>query len=291
MISVALIFDIPSQQKVKIVGIWGAITLAFFMGFADDTFNTQPVIKFSAQVLCALILLLTGTHIQLFEIKTINYFLTIFWVVGMMNSINMLDNMDGIAGSISLYILIFCSLIMFFIVNNTTSPLFLMFSGVAVGLASFLIFNFNPAKMFMGDTGSQFLGVILSIAGIEAIWNTHFAVDLYTHTFLSHLLIVALVFIIPLIDTTTVTINRLLKGNSPFIGGKDHTTHFLCKRGFSEKQVFIIFLIIILISYVLAFQLIYHLSYSIFYLSLIYVVCVFTFLYLNTRVNLFRRVK
>jgi UDP-GlcNAc:undecaprenyl-phosphate GlcNAc-1-phosphate transferase len=96
-------------------------------------------------------------------------------------------------------------------------------------------------------------------------------------------LIIALVFIIPLSDTTTVTINRILAGSSPMVGGKDHTTHFLCKRGLSERMVFYLFAIISFVSLFLAYQLIFNYSNIIFYISILIAVIFFLSLYLNTK--------
>lgn len=278
-----LIFGIDQKEKIKIIGIWGAVTIAFFMGFADDTFNTQPIIKFTAQLSCGLILILTGTHIQIFEYPIVNHFLTIFWVVGIMNSINMLDNMDGIAASVSLYIFIFILLIMYFSGVSLFSIQFLIILGVSISLIAFLFFNFYPSKIFMGDTGSQFLGVLLALAGIEHLWNLPVK-NSQTSPIIFHLLIIVLVYIILITDTTTVTINRILAGGSPFVGGKDHTTHFLCKRGFSERQVFLILFSISMLSLFFAFQLIFNYAVHWVYTSILFIFFSFLSLYLNTKI-------
>lgn len=283
MIFGTLIFGISPSEKIKILGFWGSASIAFFMGFADDTFNTQPVVKSVAQISCALLLILTGTQIHLFENNLLNHFITIFWVIGIMNSINMLDNMDGIAGSSTLYILSFIALIMYQLNTNIFALDFLIFTGLCVSLIAFLLFNFYPSTIFMGDTGSQFLGLILSYAGIEYIWNlpkmnNDFYFNLYT------LVVVALVYLILLIDTTTVTINRLLAGGSPFVGGKDHTTHFLWKRVKSERKVFYIFSFIQLASLFIAYQLIFTYSSKWLYIGILYSLICFLFLYLNTKI-------
>lgn len=277
-----LLFGIDQKEKIKIVGIWGAVTIAFFMGFADDTFNTQPLIKFSSQLSCGLLLILTGTYIHLFEYPLLNHFLTIFWVVGIMNSINMLDNMDGIAASVSLYVFSFILILMYYLNLNLFSVLFLIISGISMSLIAFLFFNFYPSKIFMGDTGSQFLGVLLAIAGIEYVWNLPIN-NLQIHPVIMHFLLIALIYLILITDTTTVTINRIIAGGSPFVGGKDHTTHFLCKRGFSERQVFFILFIISVIGLFLAFQLIFNYSIQWFYISILFVFLSFLYLYLNTK--------
>jgi UDP-GlcNAc:undecaprenyl-phosphate GlcNAc-1-phosphate transferase len=120
-------------------------------------------------------------------------------------------------------------------------------------LSAFLIFNFNPAKMFMGDTGSQFLGMFLAYFSIKLLWNN--GVDIGEYSVFTNITLVAIVFAVPVIDTTVVSINRLLRGDSPMKGGKDHTTHHLVYKGFTERQVCYTFMIIGLVSVLLAFVL------------------------------------
>ena len=82
-------------ENVKFTGLMFAVTVGFLVGLADDAYNTKPILKFSAQVFCGIVLCLTGTYIQLFSSDVLNYFITVFWIVGIMNSINMLDNMKS----------------------------------------------------------------------------------------------------------------------------------------------------------------------------------------------------
>lgn len=282
MIIASLNADFPSYQKINILGIWSTATIAFLVGFADDTFNTQPIIKSSSQLACALILIFTKNHINIFDHQILNYFMTIFWVVGIMNSINMLDNMDGIAGSISAYILLFVLIIMYHLNIKILSLDFLIASGITASLVSFLFFNFYPSKIFMGDTGSQFLGLILSYFGIKYLWNL--PINIHSiHPLLFRFVFIALVYIILITDTTTVTINRLMSGGSPFIGGKDHTTHFLCKRGLSERKVFYIFLITSFVSLYLAYHLLFNFSLPLFYSSILFIALTSLSLYFNTK--------
>lgn len=282
MISYTLLFDLSASNKLKLIGWWGATTIAFFMGFADDTFNTQPIIKAIAQISCALVLILSGIYIHFFQNILLNHFLTLLWVVGIMNSINMLDNMDGIAGSIALYILSFILILMYQTNTNIFSATFLINAGISVSLIAFLLFNFYPSKIFMGDTGSQFLGIILASNGIEYIWNLPLHIT-NTNTAMLHIILVALVYLLLLTDTTTVTINRLLAGGSPFIGGKDHTTHYLCQRGISERMVFYILAGISIAALFLAYQIVFHFSLVWLYISILYISISFLFLYLNTK--------
>ena len=135
------------------------------MGMADDAYDTKPLVKFIVQCLCGVILISTGTKINTFESEFLNYSLTILWVVAIMNSINMLDNMDGISTVTTLAICIFS---VFFSVqmNLETQPLTLIIIAVIGTLCGFLAYNWHPSKMFMGDSGSQFLGIFLAFCGI-----------------------------------------------------------------------------------------------------------------------------
>jgi UDP-GlcNAc:undecaprenyl-phosphate/decaprenyl-phosphate GlcNAc-1-phosphate transferase len=229
----------------KIIGLLFSITLAFLMGLADDAFDTKPLIKFMVQCFCGVILISTGTKINTFESEFLNYSLTLLWVVGVMNSINMLDNMDGISTIVSLVIYGF-TLYMNMFFNAATSPVSLITLTIIGTLCGFLIYNWHPSKIFMGDTGSQFLGIFLAFCGIDACWNVSFtrASGPAGHEPIANLVIVALVFVMPLADTVIVVVNRLLKGNSPFVGGRDHTTHFLFFNGITEKRIAIIFFLI-----------------------------------------------
>lgn len=233
----SIFFDLnPGTINVQHLGILMACGLAFLMGLSDDAYNTKPLLKFSVQFLSGIILISTGTVITVFPYDVLNYIATIFWVVAIMNSINMLDNMDGITTIVSLAICSIALMIGAYNGQNSSDPFF-MTSLIAVigGLMGFLFYNWNPSKMFMGDTGSQFLGVFLATIGILYFWNYKDAsgIELGTKQFT----IMLLAFIVPIIDTTTVVINRLRRGQSPFIGGKDHTTHHLSYEGFSDRQV------------------------------------------------------
>lgn len=231
----SIVFDPDNIFASKsILGLLLAGTLGFILGLTDDAYNTKPILKFLVQVLCGIILVVTNTKIELFESESLNSLLTILWVVGIMNSINMLDNMDGIATSVTSFILV--AALGYIIIHNQFNNVdFLILIGILAALIGFLFFNWHPSKMYMGDTGSQFLGVFLGYIGIEYCWNSASLIGQSSNMFSVATLL--LVFILPLTDTATVTINRLRRGQSPFVGGKDHTTHNLSYLGFSDKQV------------------------------------------------------
>ncbi len=281
----SFIFTVLHPQRntdinIYMIGILMASTLAFLMGLADDAFNTQPLLKFLTQIFCALIVIFSGHSVHIFENSFVNYFVTILWIVRLMNSVNMLDNMDGITCIVSILACLFMVIVNISLFN-TNSYSTMLNMGVLGALCGFLIFNFHPSKMFMGDTGSQFLGLFLGVMGVDNCWNNPTSV-LVNRFPVANLFIVALVFLLPLTDTITVTINRSLAGKSPFVGGKDHTTHHLFFRGITEKRIAILYFLIGGVGILLAYYLVIRFSYTLLYISGAYALIVFLVLYLNT---------
>lgn len=266
--------------NLQVIGILIAATLAFLMGLADDAFNTQPLLKFLTQVFCALILIFSGHSISVFQNQFINYLVTVLWVVGLMNSINMLDNMDGITTIVSIlacFFMVAVNVSLF----NTTSYSSILNLGLMGALCGFLVYNFHPSKMFMGDTGSQFLGLFLAVMGIDNCWNNPNSFSLNGFPIIN-LCIVILVFLLPLSDTFSVIINRLWAGGSPFVGGKDHTTHHLFFKGITEKRIAVLFFFVGAVGVAQAYFLVVKFSWLLLYVSVFYILLVFITLYLNT---------
>lgn len=239
--------------NVRSIGIFSALTIAFAMGLIDDTKNSSPILKFIVQVANAVILLSCGVYINLFENDYVNYCITFFWVVGLMNSLNMLDNMDAITATNGLVIILMAVAFLIIFPGGNFEKIYLI--GIIASLLAFLRWNWNPSKVYMGDNGSQFLGTILAVVGILYFWNNKPA-DSYYLT-LRNFAGVILAFIVPLSDTTTVTINRLKEGKSPFVGGRDHTTHHLSYLGLSDKQVALVLMSISVITNILSFYLLF----------------------------------
>jgi len=282
----SIFFDAQtSWMKTSFIGQISVITLAFLMGLADDAYNTRPLLKLFIQLLCGVILIVTDTYIQIFENPFINYALTIFWIIGIMNSINMLDNMDAITSVVSIGILS-SSLVIIFLNGDISGIYSFLIVGLLASLIGFLFYNWHPSKMYMGDTGSQLLGVILGILGIKYFWNNQQPWIPIMPS--KQIIITVLAFILPITDTTTVVINRILRKQSPFVGGKDHTTHHLSYIGLSDSQVAMLFLFLSLISTILILFIFHYLKfweniYSV--LFGIYILIVFFSLYLTTKIK------
>ena len=173
--------------------------------------------------------------------------------------------MDGITTSVSIFI--FASALLVLYHSQEPDPMFLyILVGLLAALIGFLFFNWNPSRMYMGDTGSQLIGVLLAAFGIICFWNTPF--DRYEHIESKQILITVLAFILPIADTTTVSINRLRSGKSPFVGGKDHTTHHLSYLGYSDKKVALIFITISLVSLSMIYLIVRVIDWSLLYVLL-----------------------
>ena len=278
LLSWGIIGLIAKQEVVtpdtEIIGIVSATSLGFLAGLYDDAFNTNPLLKFILQLLCGTILVSCGIKINVSNIEVVNVFLTIVWVVGLMNSINMLDNMDGVTATISGMIV--GGIIMVLVISGNKSFDFYMIvlMGILGALVGFIKFNWHPSRIFMGDTGSQFLGVFLAAISIQILWKFNQGNQGLIQ--IKPFVLPALFFVIPIIDTTTVTVRRILRGESPFIGGKDHITHHLAYLGLKENQIVYILSLTTLLSFPIAYFLLKY-SWN-FYLSfgvLAYVVILF----------------
>ena len=209
-----------------------AIIPALFLGAVGliDDIRSLPawprlVVQTMVGTLIALVLVQTGTLGIAFESDVINTLVTIFWIVGICNSINFLDNMDGAAsGAVAI-----AALGVFFIAFDRgqvlLSALTIVTAGATIG---FLMWNKSPAKIYMGDAGALFLGVIISVAtirlnpGITPIWQS--------------LAIPLMLLAVPLLDTCVAVFSRLARGLSPLTGGKDHLSHRLVRAGLTRPM-------------------------------------------------------
>ncbi len=219
--------------------------ILFFVGVKDDIIGTAPVKKLFAHIIVALILVLmgdmriTGLH-GIFGVNEIpiwgSVFLSIFTYVVVVNAFNLIDGVDGLAGGVGF--LASCTFGVWFIFANQFPYAALSFS-LAGALLGFLIFNFSPAKIFMGDSGSLVIGMFISVLAFKLI---EFPVDalkgIWVHVSKPVLVISALIY--PLLDTLRVFIIRALKGQSPFTADRNHIHHMLLDCGFNHKKTVII---------------------------------------------------
>jgi UDP-GlcNAc:undecaprenyl-phosphate GlcNAc-1-phosphate transferase len=206
-----------------------AATLLFGVGIIDDLKQLKPYVKLVMQVVAASIVVFSGLRLPglywaSWELGV--NFLTIFWLVAITNAINLLDNMDGLAGGISLIACAFLAITFFVNGQTAEAALPLILAGAVAG---FLRFNFNPATIFMGDCGSMFLGFALS--GIALLSDIQ-----RTRNLVSVLATPVLILTIPILDTMVVAVTRKLSGRPVSQGGRDHTSHRLVALGMSERR-------------------------------------------------------
>ncbi len=207
--------------------ILGASSFLFLVGLLDDILIIKPYQKLIGQLIGATILIGFGLVLPWTGYEILDIWLTVLWVIGITNAINLLDNMDGLAAGISAIAAI--SLAAGFGASGETGEL--LFVIVFIGaLLGFLVFNFNPASIFMGDCGSMFVGFLLSAS---VLMNQ---VGGRSRSVLTILAVPALILFVPIFDTTFVTILRKLWGRKASQGGRDHTSHRLVALGLSERN-------------------------------------------------------
>lgn len=235
----------------EITGFFVAASIIFICGIVDDFKRISPQLKLLLQIIASCIVIYFGITIRLGSphflalpkgilqiIDLLIIPLTIIWIVGITNAFNLMDNMDGLSSGIAGIVAVMLFFSGIFIGNVVIPVIAVCFAGACFG---FLPYNFNPAKIFMGDSGSMFLGFGLSLVALMGTSARTFSNLLVT------LAIPVLILAVPIFDTTLVTLKRRSGGRSIMKGGKDHASHRLVSLGLSErKTVVLLYLISIL---------------------------------------------
>jgi len=238
--------------------------LAFFVGLIDDLKSLSPQAKLVGLFLAASVVVFSGNVTGFFSWQVANIAISFIWMVGIANALNLLDNMDGLASGTSLVVSAFLAYFFWRAGNTILFSLTLAMAGATLG---FFIFNFPPASIFMGDSGSLFLGLTLASFAIsreDQASNVFAVVGVPT-----------LIFLLPILDTAMVSLTRLLRGQSPAQGGRDHTSHRLVALGLSERQTLFVLLGIAIFSGVSA-VILEALSYTLSLILIPIVVLIFT---------------
>lgn len=230
------------QYAYKLIGYFIGILILGITCFIDDMKNIKPLTKLAGQLLAAIVVVAFGLRIGDFQFSFLSetgneifsIVITIGWIIGITNAINLMDGLDGLSSGITL---ISClSLLMIFALNESPLVAIIMITALAGALSGFLPFNFNPAKTFIGDTGSNFLGFTLSVVSILGVAKTYTAVVI---------VLPIIVLGLPIFDTLCAIVRRIIKGKSlkaVFQADKGHLHHRLVSKGFSQKQaVFILY--------------------------------------------------
>jgi UDP-GlcNAc:undecaprenyl-phosphate GlcNAc-1-phosphate transferase len=202
-------------------------TFLFFVGLVDDIIHTKPYQKLIGQIIGAAAVVNYGLALPWTRSASVNVVITIFWLIGITNAINLLDNMDGLATGIAA---IASGFLTVNFIATGQPPAAVMMSVFAGALVGFLIYNSHPASIFMGDCGSMFIGFFLASASLVNLAGGR------SRSFLPVLAVPILVLFIPIFDTMFVTILRKLSGRAASHGGRDHTSHRLVALGMSERR-------------------------------------------------------
>jgi UDP-GlcNAc:undecaprenyl-phosphate GlcNAc-1-phosphate transferase len=222
----ALVLFGERQEVAQAAGIILGATVVSFLGLWDDKRPLPPVVKVAAQVGAAGLLVATGVSVSAVDSAVMNIVLTVIWVLAITNALNFLDNMDGLSAGVAAVAATGFLILAVANGQELVAPLAAAVLGASLG---FLVYNFNPASVFMGDTGSLFLGFVLAALAIkvrfpgqpvEATW-----------------VVPLLVLVVPLFDLSLVLVSRSRRRVNPFTtGGTDHFSHRLVARGLTRRE-------------------------------------------------------
>ena len=222
-----LVFLLFVEQTAQSWIVMGGASLLFLVGLIDDALNIKPYQKLIGQFIGTALVISSGLVLPWTDSQIFNIAITAFWIIGITNAINLLDNMDGLAAGIAAIAAF--SLALGFGAGSNPADLLLVCAFVGA-LAGFLIFNFNPASIFMGDSGSMFVGFLLASSVLLTDIGGR------SRSVFSVLAVPVLILFVPIFDTTFVTILRKIWGRKASQGGRDHTSHRLVALGLSERS-------------------------------------------------------
>lgn len=224
-LAVALLIFSPPQHLREFAAVLSSAAFLALIGGLDDRYNLGIGIRLIAMVISALVVVVVGIQVYLFQTPWLDIPITVLWIVTVTNAVNFNDNMDGLAAGLTGIAAAFFMVIAFGQQLSLVSALAAALMGSAVG---YLIYNFNPASTFMGDMGSLVLGFMLAVLGIKLEFGTQ-PLDV---TWMVPLLVLAL----PLSDIFLVVVTRISERRSPAQAGKDHTSHRIMSLGLSQRK-------------------------------------------------------
>jgi len=222
----------------ELLGILGGAAIVFAAGLLDDTHSLSPLAKLGAQIGAAAVVLAAGLRVEIVSNGVLAALLGGLWLVGMTNAFNLLDNMDGLAGTLAVVAATFFAVDAVYLHKERL----LLVVSLSIGFAAlgFLPYNFRPGKpaaVFMGDSGSQTIGFVLAALGLATSWKV-------AESAVATLLIPLLVLAVPILDTALVTAVRFVEGRPITQGGSDHTSHRLVRGGLGEKSTVVLLAVI-----------------------------------------------
>jgi UDP-GlcNAc:undecaprenyl-phosphate/decaprenyl-phosphate GlcNAc-1-phosphate transferase len=222
------------EASSELVGILAGCAILFAAGLIDDVYRLGPLAKVAAQGAAAAAVLIGGIRVELVGNDVIAAAIAVVWLVGMTNAFNLLDNMDGLAATLAAIAAGFFAIDAFTQHPNDTSKIIAL--SLLAACAGFLPFNLRPGRkalVFMGDSGSQVLGFALAALGLASSYKV-------AGTTVATLILPILILAVPILDTTLVTVVRMLEGRSIAQGGRDHSSHRLVYLGLSETSAVVL---------------------------------------------------
>ncbi len=231
-ISVLLFCEIDK----KVIGMLLGAAIVVVTGIIDDKYDMNAFLKLFLQIAAAVTAVLSGIsmeHITIFD-KTIDFgafsgVVSVIWIVALTNAINLIDGLDGLSCGVST--IASAVLLLSLLHTDTPANIIVMIAVLTGSCLGFLPFNFNPARIFMGDTGALFLGYTLSVLSIFGLFKFNAIVSIW---------VPFLVFALPIVDTAFAFTRRILRGQSPFTADRGHLHHRLIDRGFDQKHAVLI---------------------------------------------------
>ena len=228
-------YDLNPFFHKELLILLSAGTLLLIVGVFDDAGLLHPQIKLMvAMPVAGIILIFFDLHLKIFPVNILNYFFTLLWVVGITAAYNLLDGMDGLSTGVCLIASFF-----YLMMGGVTGDSFLITLSLSLigACLAFLIYNFHPAKIFLGDSGAILLGFLLASMGMRVVNNDSLPL-------LTRWMVPILILAVPIFDTSLITYSRLKRGLIPFLNpGKDHSHHRIYNLGLGQrKTVLIIYL-------------------------------------------------
>ncbi len=229
-------------------GILLGSSMMFLLGLIDDIYGLSAKFKLIVQLAIATIVFLLGIKIEIIYIPFSNpfilhgffsYIITVMWIVGISNAVNFIDGIDGLAGSVVTMSSVTLGLVAVATAADNISALIAFI--LAGSMLAFLTYNFNPAKIFMGDSGALFSGFLLATLSITGV------IKAATLAFVP-----LFILSVPILDIIFSSTRRILKGTSPFVADAEHIHHKLLKAGFSQNFIVLILASVVLLSGILA---------------------------------------
>jgi UDP-GlcNAc:undecaprenyl-phosphate GlcNAc-1-phosphate transferase len=252
-----------------VVIIFGGLSISI-LGLFDDIKGLPAKFKFLFQIALAVIAIYCGFSINamstpwgVVQLGWVGHFITVLWIVGIINAFNLIDGMDGLSSGVSFFA---CITIMSLSIVNGYMFVALVSAALAGAVVGFLVYNFNPAKIFMGDAGSMFIGYVLAVLSLKNQSKGHTIVSM---------LVPIIAMGLPILDTTLAFLRRFLRNQSIFSADKQHIHHILLSKGLNQRKVVFMLYGISVVFTALAMLLIFQKDVEAFLVIVVFSIVVF----------------